>query len=226
MREYSYSVRKLAISLLQDNKNYLIEEELINTEDYRKNIKKYILPTTKSQHSLYKYKSKSRKINRNSGSNTSNTLDKLVDSKHNNMLGKVYKRETTPNAFLLQMKAFEARETWKRLGFAHIPIETIYRFRVEKNKEGNSTDKISFFAKVYDDVLTNLVNTDMYIIYRKSIQEQKDKIQKGLKELGINHDDFDDRNICISWQRDENNNQDFTKPPLLYLIDWDRAKMI
>ena len=209
------NIRQESINFIQYVHDNNFREELIKKTINKGLIKKYKLPISRKEHSLYNYRGGSRIIN----GNTSSTIDKLVDNNHNEMLGKVYKRTTSLMAFLSQMKAFEAHDTWKRLGFNHIPIETVYRFRKDKNNR-----KISFFAKVYDDVLTNLISTDLYILHFNSIKEQKDKILEGLKELGISHNDFEYKNICISWQRSAGGKIDLTKPPLLYLIDWDLAR--
>ena len=61
-------------------------------------------------------------------------------------------------------------------------------------------------------------------VFQRNIRNQIDRIKAGLEELNIEHCHTHDDNFVIMFPRKDNGEVDISKPPRVYVIDFDQAK--
>jgi hypothetical protein len=132
-----------------------------------------------------------------------------------NLIGKsIMRRISELEALVAWQKAYEDYPAWQRNGFDYVPVEPIQNFNI-----------IDGVANVFVGVLDASV-ADWYAktnLFEDEISEQIEKIKKTLKEIGVSHNDDEDRNFCLYFIRDEQGNPDFSIPPRVYIIDFELA---
>lgn len=130
--------------------------------------------------------------------------------------GKLILRRIKPNAFLVWQRLYENYDLWQQNGFDYVPIEPIQSYRL--NKDG----LVDVFSGVLD---ANLEKVAPFLTTEtiKHLYARKDEIERIIENSGIKHGHPHGRNFCLRFFRDENGGIDMTKPPRIYLIDFDRA---
>lgn len=132
-------------------------------------------------------------------------------------------RRIIPKAgYLPWAQAFEADTYWQENGFDYVPVEPIVQVRQDSDE---------LLVDVDTRVLTgpslatwaNNENTIEDHLYKEEIQEQIEKIKKGLKEMGIEHGHLHKGNFVLVFHKDLNNEPDLSRPPRVYIIDFDRS---
>jgi hypothetical protein len=143
-------------------------------------------------------------------------LGQLPNKPEVNLKDKIIIRHLTPDAYASWSRAFENYNFWKKHKFKYVPVEPIVRSRLEID-----SGEISIFARVLGP--SAAVWQSKTQLFQKEIKEQIDKINKGLKELGIEHGHTHHGNFCLVFNKDKNGAADITLPPCVYVIDFDRA---
>ena len=123
------------------------------------------------------------------------------------------------SCFLEWKRAYESAGLWKSLGFDYVPIEPILSYN--KRKNGTTSCVTGMLDLNYDEWLS--VSDGQFMT---EIESQKDKIDKGLRLLGIKHGHLNNDNYCLRFYRDEEGNIDFSKTPKIIVIDFDRAQRV
>lgn len=137
-----------------------------------------------------------------------------------NLKGKtILRRINRLEALVAWQKAYESYSTWKDAGFDYVPIEPIQSFNI-------ADDGV---ASVYAGILDINV-TEWYSktnLFKDEISEQIANIQATLKENGISHNDDDDRNFCLRFSRNDDEEPDFSADavPRVYIIDFEFASL-
>jgi HEAT repeat protein len=184
----------------------LLQKADKHIDSYRDQLK------TVKNHPFYTYRDGSPKpINTNNGVNI---------AREPKLTGKAYMKTTNFKSFFIQKEAFEAYDVWKELGFDHIPVESILDYSV------TNEDEIRSFNKLYDDPLYKVDTTDVYFMHKKAIDDQISRIMKGLNILGINLVGLSNKHICVSWERTSEGDYNLSKPPKLFLVNWNWAESI
>lgn len=170
------------------------------------------------QTQLYSKKEEKRFFHRKfekTGSGT--TLLDLVPGKAADTLKeRLIVRHISLVAYMTWKKAYDSSETWKAEGFDYVPIEPIVKVVSVDN------ERVDVFTKVLrgPSVLTWRVAGGIYIDH---IDVQIGKITKVLSDLGISHGHPHNGNFIVYFDRDEQGKADLTKPPRVYMIDFDAS---
>ena len=134
-----------------------------------------------------------------------------------NLTGKVIIRIINEEAFFAWRRAFEAKKTWKEIGFDYIPVEPILtkhgKLRAYKTKDGMYRVSTKIVGESFATFLENPKNSK----FREIVEHQKYKIYYGLKKLNIEHGHLHYGNFCVEFHGEQ---------PRVYVIDFDRAKII
>lgn len=112
--------------------------------------------------------------------------------------------------FAAWMMAYEAEDTWRKLGFEHIPIEPILDFRLEATRR-LLVDVRTILLRSMD--YTQAVN-ELDEAALASINHQRRQIKEGLDRLGIRHGHLHGDNLQVVGASDD---------PRLFVIDFDMA---
>ena len=129
-------------------------------------------------------------------------------------------RHIKADSYLQWRKAFEAHQTWKKLGFSYVPIEPILSVRPDSHDP----------SKVY--VSSGVVGIPFRAWAEKSprwfdhVNTQYRKIWQGLGELGIKHGHMHWDNFCLVFEKNSDGTENYDKPPKVYCIDFDQAETI
>ena len=62
-------------------------------------------------------------------------------------------------------------------------------------------------------------------LFMKEIKEQRRAIKKILEEMGIDHGHPHNENFSLRFYRTESGEVDLSRPPRVYIIDFDEAKV-
>jgi hypothetical protein len=125
-----------------------------------------------------------------------------------------------PNqAFVSWVKAYSAVKDWKEAGFDYVPIEPILKAGL--SEDGKNT-------RVYAGVLGVSVAAYLRMYSTKehhdSVRQQVETTRKTLQKMNIAHGhDYHDDNFCVLHNRTAEGEIDWTVPPRVYCIDFDRA---
>lgn len=132
------------------------------------------------------------------------------------LLEKSIVRHIEPAAFLAWQKIYDNYEIWQDTGFDYVPVEPIQAYRFRKDK-----GIVDVFSGVLD------LNLDEWLertsLFKKELEEQRDKIRAVVDGQKINHGHIHERNFVLSFFRKEDGSPDFSKVPRLYVIDFDEA---
>jgi len=210
--------RRLAIELLlalsPDIQQNVIESELKEqSEDKREQIRALVVTTP-----LYKniqdrfFRQKFDKT----GSETT-LLDKSPGHSDTSLRERVIIRHIPLHVYETWKQAYEAVDVWMKLGFSYVPVEPIVSVRASKQAE-----LVDVFTRVIKgpSVATWEQRTLLYV---QEIHKQMDKIKEGLEQLGIRHGHTYTGNFLVMFERNAEGEPDLTKPPRVYLIDFDEA---
>lgn len=161
-----------------------------------------------------------RKAFDKTGSGTT-LLDTVPGNTDKSLRGKALIRHIDLTAYASWKQAYEADSVWKEKGFSYVPIEPIVGVRFSNNNED---------APWAVDVFTRVLGINAYAwlgesngVYAKYITEQMDLIRATLKEMGVEHGHLHQRNFCLVFEKNKEDEPDISKPPRVYAIDFDRA---
>ncbi|MFA6027738.1 MAG: hypothetical protein WC752_02330 [Patescibacteria group bacterium] len=146
-------------------------------------------------------------------------LDMVPGQPEKSLKSRVIIRRIHLLSFLAWQKAFENWKFWQEKGFTYIPVEPIIRVAAEvKDLKKN-------VVSVFTRVLGINVATWRRItgLYKLQIDNQIDSLIGALSELDIRHGHLHAGNFCLVFERTEDGQIDLTKPPRVYLIDFDQA---
>lgn len=141
-------------------------------------------------------------------------LDRVPGKEQKSLRNRVIIRHIPWSAYETWKQAYEAVDVWKELGFDYIPIEPIVGVK-ESHKP--------FILDVSTRVLQGPSIHRWGEFYRENIDEQKNRIMQGLEKIGISHGHPHEGNFVVYFDRDEQGKVDITKPPRVYMIDFDQA---
>ncbi len=130
---------------------------------------------------------------------------------------KLIVRHIQPGSFLAWKRIYECYGVWIQNGFNYVPIEPIQSYRFNK-QEG----LVEVFSGVLDLSLAEWLEISGEM-FREELMEQKHRIISVLQRLKINHGHLHDNNVVLRFFRDESGNPDLSRPPILYVIDFDAA---
>lgn len=144
-------------------------------------------------------------------------LDAVPGQKENTLRGKVIMRHISFPVYISWSKAFEAHDFWKEHGFDYVPVEPIIRVKADSEIYSD----VMVFSGVLGPSVTEWErNTNLFWV---SIEDQIERIRNALSGLGIEHGHTHRSNFCLVFERTEKGQVDLTKPPRVYLIDFDEA---
>jgi len=126
-------------------------------------------------------------------------------------------RTILPTSLFPWKKAFENSEYWKSKGFSHIPVEPIIGIKPSSN-----ISEVHVMTRVIPGPTIQKWQ-DETSLWKQEINEQKEKIIDGLEELNIHHGHLHQYNFVLYFNRDEDGKPDITKPPQVYVIDFDQS---
>ncbi len=116
--------------------------------------------------------------------------------------------------------AYENSDFWSSMGFDYVPIEPIIGVR-ESDDPTNSN--VEVYTKVLGNSIDNwLKKTDLF---REDLIAQKSKIIKALELLNIEHGHDHGDNFCMWFYKNTDGTPDFSRPPRVYMIDFDRSQV-
>ncbi|MCX6757787.1 MAG: hypothetical protein NTZ44_02825, partial [Candidatus Nomurabacteria bacterium] len=203
MLEKNIDIKKKFVDISVSNKKQYQEIEKIN--DVNLFSEDFIMPPLYENKDINDESFSRYKFNK-SGSGTTLVGGELKD--------KTIIRHITPKAFLSWQKIYENYSIWKTSDFDYVPIEQIQSYKLNKN------GLVDVYSGVLDLNLGSWINkTD---IFKKELEEQREKIIEVLRKLKIEHGHPHEENFCLRFFRDENGKVDFNKTPRLYLIDFDQ----
>ncbi len=161
-----------------------------------------------------------RKAFAKTGSGTT-LLDTVPGNSEKSLRGKAVVRHIELPAYASWKQAYEADAFWKEKGFSYVPIEPIVGVRFSDKNIHEEWDV---------DVFTRVLGVNAYAwiqesngVYEKHINEQIDAIKRGLDEMRVVHGHPHQRNFCLVFEKNSEGKPDITKPPRVYIIDFDRA---
>jgi len=161
---------------------------------------------------LYKYKDlNNTNFSRKKFEKTGSEIDLLGGE----LKDKTIIRRIEPAAFLAWQKLFENHKLWQKRGFNHLPIESIQSYKLGKN------GMVDVYTGVLDLSLASWRTKSK--MFSDKLEKEMNKINDVLKETKISHGHPHENNYCLRFFRDENGKPDFSKTPLLYLIDFDQS---
>lgn len=210
---------KTTISIIStwpvDVQKVMIEEfsELLPKKEEIKNI----ASTTRLYDNVGKEKFFKAKLDK-TGSGTT-LLGNVPGNQVNSLKDRVIVRHIDVEPYLAWRKAFESADFWKSKGFDYVPVEPI----VKVSKDADNPTDVSVFTRVLVGPTVLKWKHSVLYLFHREIKEKVFLIREALKELGIDHGHHHLNNFCLSFQRDEDGEVDVTKPPRVYIIDFDRA---
>ena len=176
------------------------------------------LQTLASTTPLYEHAPKKffRALFKKTGSDTT-LLDTVPGDPENTLRERLIIRHLTLDSVLSWKSAYEAAEFWKAKGFDYVPIEPIVK--VTKKKEATA---VNAFTRVLrgPSVMTWEATVNLY---GAEIDAQVEKLRQALVELGVTHGHLHDGNFIVLFDRDEKGEAILTRPPRVYVIDFDQA---
>lgn len=122
-------------------------------------------------------------------------------------------------SFKAWKEIYEDFDSWKKAQFDYVPIEPILSY--QPNSKEKSVDVMSgvldcsvggWFAMTFE--------------YKEEIEKQMNAITKILAKKNIYHGHVHTDNFCLRFFRTADNKIDFSRPPRVYMIDFDRAKKV
>jgi hypothetical protein len=127
-----------------------------------------------------------------------------------------------PNhAFVSWLEVYGSVEMWKEAGFNYSPIEPI--LEAHPCKDGKNT-------RVYAGVLGISVSRYLGMYsnrkYHESVKKQVQAIKDTLVKMGIHHGHTHNDNFCVLHERTPENGIDWSKPPRVYCIDFDKSRKL
>ncbi|KKR67602.1 MAG: hypothetical protein UU08_C0013G0002 [Candidatus Uhrbacteria bacterium GW2011_GWE2_40_58] len=114
---------------------------------------------------------------------------------------RVIVRSIEPQTLMSWKAAFENREFWKAKGFEIVPVEPIVG--IKPSKKG--IKEVHVFTRVIPGPSVAKWEVD------------------GLAELKIEHGHLHDNNFVLYFHRTPDGKADLSKPPMVYVIDFDQA---
>ena len=157
-----------------------------------------------------------RKSFSKSGSQTT-LLDK-VPGREVSLKEQVIVRRIDIPAYLEWKKTFEAYNLWQQSGFDYVPVEPILRIQLPKNQP----TKVDVFTGVIPGPAVGKWKEEEGM-FLPQIDQQIEKIKQVLQELGIEHGHLHENNFVLYFPRNKDGKADLTKPPRVYVIDFDAA---
>ena len=138
--------------------------------------------------------------------------------KKNSLQGRVIIRHILFPSYNEWSRAFESPKFWKEEGFDYVPVEPVLRARLDP--------KISVDVAVFTRVLGPSVaewqgETNLFSSH---INKEMDRILKALEKFGVEHGHANRGNFCLVFHRSEDGKANFTRPPRVYMIDFDQAR--
>ena len=189
--------------------------EYLPQEEKRKALQRFIdqgFGTDVIRPELYDFESpSSEKVSRQSFAKTGSETTLLGGP----LKDKVITRHITPKAFLVWQELYENYKLWKDAGFDYVPIEPVYSYGLGKK------DLVNVQGGVLDISFQKWIDMDGY--FYEEIKKEMEKIKNVLDGANIRHGHAHENNFCLRFFRDSEGNPVFTKPPRIYLIDFDQA---
>ena len=152
-----------------------------------------------------------------SGSETT-LLETTPGDKERTLKNKVIVRHIGLEPYLNWKRTYESVDFWKDRGFDYVPTEPIVGVLSHKDPL-----KISVLARVLNGPTVARWEKEGGT-FIKEIRLQVDHIKKALIDLNIEHGHTHDSNFVVMFPRLENGEADISKPPRVYVIDFDAAK--
>ncbi|KKR57202.1 MAG: hypothetical protein UT94_C0018G0028 [Candidatus Uhrbacteria bacterium GW2011_GWF2_40_263] len=121
---------------------------------------------------------------------------------------RVIVRSIEPQTLMSWKAAFENREFWKAKGFEIVPVEPIVG--IKPSKKGIKEVHVAKWEEAT-------------LLWKQEIEKQKKTIIDGLAELKIEHGHLHDNNFVLYFHRTPDGKADLSKPPMVYVIDFDQA---
>ncbi|HCB55551.1 TPA: hypothetical protein DEP26_01060 [Candidatus Uhrbacteria bacterium] len=131
---------------------------------------------------------------------------------------RVIVRSIEPQTLMSWKEAFENREFWKKKGFEIVPVEPIVG--IKPSKKG--IKEVHVFTRVIPGPSVAKWE-EATSLWRNEIETQKKTIIEGLAELKIEHGHLHDGNFVLYFHRTPDGKADLSKPPMVYVIDFDQA---
>ena len=151
-----------------------------------------------------------------SGSRTT-LLDAVPGQPGKTLKERVIIRHIPFSAYAAWARAFEASDFWKERGFDYVPVEPI----VSAQTDAENATEVAVFTRVLGpSVATWEQNT---VLFRDNIDTDVRRLKDALRELGIEHGHLHENNFCLVFDKTKKGDADLTKPPRVYVIDFDMA---
>ena len=142
-------------------------------------------------------------------------LDRAPGHPGKTLKGKVIVRHILSSAYLNWTKAFESHAFWKEQGFDYVPVEPILRARAGASEIAVSTRVLGPNVLQWKIITKNLFGVE--------IDNQVNKIRSAIAELGITHGHPHQGNFVLAFHKTANGEVDLSRPPRVYMIDFDAA---
>ncbi len=127
--------------------------------------------------------------------------------------GFVFNRNIPIRSFFAWRHVFEASDVWASHGFDYVPIVPILGFNMRSNNNMHIRSIL---------IGSNIRDINLQY-YKDDIVDQKEKIENVLATMGLQHYHLHDGNYCIRYDANANGEEDRSKPPRVYVIDFDSA---
>ena len=145
-------------------------------------------------------------------------LDTVPGDPENTLRERLIIRHVTIDPVLSWKSAYEAADFWKAKGFEYVPVEPLVKFTQKKDPT-----MVDAFTRVLRG--PSVITWEATInLYAAEIDAQVEKLRRALGELGIKHGHLHGGNFIVLFDRDEKGEVILTRPPRVYVIDFDQAK--
>lgn len=194
------------------------EQEPLYAEYYKyKSLTEEELRTLAISTPLYKNASgKFFKRNFEKSGTVTTLLDAVPGVPEKSLKNRVILRHIPINAYRNWVQAFENCGFWQEKGFDYVPIEPIIRAKLD------SDGTVSVSTRVLGTSVEAWKKQTP--LFRREIDQKVEQITKAIEEMGIVHGHPHENNFCLVFERTPEGVIDLTKPPRVYLIDFDEAK--
>ncbi len=151
---------------------------------------------------------------------SSTTLfDKVPGQSDNTLRDRLIMRTIVAHTYFAWKKAYEASDFWKSRGFDYVPVEPIVKVK------STGSYRVDVFTGILKGPSIGMWK-EKTKLFNPTIHEQMYKIIACLEELGVNHRDTNLGNFIVYFSRNKNGEVDITKPPRVYIIDFDKAESV
>ena len=154
-------------------------------------------------------------------SGTRTILYDIIPGREGTLRNRAIRRIIPASSYLSWAKAYEAVDFWKERGFDYIPIEPIIQVKADTdNPTLVDVDTRVIQGPSATDWLFNKPGNP----YVEAINNEVERINNVLRDLGIIHGHLHYNNFVLDFYKDPNGVADLTRPPRLYVIDFDQSE--